>query len=217
MKATRVCSFPDCGAELVAQGLCSGHRRQMKRGQELEPIDRTPRPEVCTFPACGKPNHVLGLCHGHRRQLANDQPLTPIIRRGERCSVQGCDSKHSALGYCAVHYRRFKVNGHPEHLLKIMDPHERFDAYTEKTDTCWLWTGALTYDGYGMFRHDNRIMGAHRWAYEIAVGPIPRGLQIDHLCRVRNCVRPDHLEPVTNAENTRRAYAARKLTPRRTA
>ena len=53
---------------------------------------------------------------------------------------------------------------------------------------------------------------AHRAAYALDVGPIPEGLTIDHLCRVRHCVRPDHLEPVTQAENTRRAALANKST-----
>ncbi|HEV2123202.1 MAG TPA: HNH endonuclease signature motif containing protein [Chloroflexota bacterium] len=50
---------------------------------------------------------------------------------------------------------------------------------------------------------------AHRWAYEALVGPIPTGTELDHLCRNPACVRPDHLEPVTHAENIRRGYAAK--------
>jgi len=73
---------------------------------------------------------------------------------------------------------------------------------------CMLWTRSLTWDGYAQFR-SKRYPGyyAHRMAYELMVGPIPEGLQLDHLCKVRNCVTPDHLEPVTHAENTRRSYA----------
>jgi HNH endonuclease len=69
---------------------------------------------------------------------------------------------------------------------------------------CWLWTGATT-KGYGRFRGT----GAHRFAYELLVGPIPQGLQLDHLCRVRNCVNPEHLEPVTCQENLRRGFIAK--------
>ena len=67
-------------------------------------------------------------------------------------------------------------------------------------DDCWEWTGARS-GGYGRFSFGGRIAYAHRIAYEIWVGPIPEGLQIDHLCRNRACVRPDHLEPVTHKEN----------------
>lgn len=66
---------------------------------------------------------------------------------------------------------------------------------------CWLWTGFRNRDGYSRFSINNRQQQAHRLSYEQMVGPIPEGLQIDHLCRVRHCVNPDHLEPVTGAEN----------------
>lgn len=74
---------------------------------------------------------------------------------------------------------------------------------------CWEWRGALTWGGYG--RIGGRVNGkrktllTHRVAYAEMVTPIPDGLQIDHLCRVRHCCNPDHLEPVTPRENTRRA------------
>jgi hypothetical protein len=68
---------------------------------------------------------------------------------------------------------------------------------------CWLWTAAKVY-GYGKFRFDGRQWRAHRWAYTRFVGPIPEGLTIDHLCCVKGCVNPRHLEPVTNRENNAR-------------
>lgn len=204
MKATRICSFPDCGAKHVAHGLCSGHRMQLKRGDELRPIDRTPRPKLCTFPDCGRPNYVKGLCHGHNRQRTQGKALAPIVRR-TGCAVEGCERKHSALGFCALHYGRLQRNGHPEHLLRIADARERFETFVDRTEGCWLWTGSLTYDGYGVFRENNRRTGAHRFAYEYHIGPIPDGLHLDHLCCVRNCVNPEHLEPVTPKENDRRA------------
>src|SRR6188472_1096483 len=62
---------------------------------------------------------------------------------------------------------------------------------------CWVWNGAVRTTGYGQF---SRCTFAHRLSYETHVGPIPDGLDIDHLCGVRLCVNPDHLEPVTRAE-----------------
>lgn len=87
---------------------------------------------------------------------------------------------------------------------------EKMWQRVDKTDSCWLWIGPLRANGYGMYNH----RPAHRVTYELLVGPIPDGLHIDHLCRVRHCVNPDHLEPVTQAENNRRAGAAKTHCPR---
>lgn len=85
-----------------------------------------------------------------------------------------------------------------------MTTRERFWAKVNKTDSCWLWQAARNNTGYGVFWRDRRVGVAHRYAYELVVGEIPEGLQLDHLCRVRHCVNPAHLEPVTNRENWRR-------------
>lgn len=74
------------------------------------------------------------------------------------------------------------------------------------TDTCWLWTGAKNGPGYGMLKWWGDSEFVHRLSYECWNGPIPEGLVINHLCEVKSCLNPDHLEAVTNAEN--RAYSA---------
>jgi hypothetical protein len=88
---------------------------------------------------------------------------------------------------------------------------ERFWPKVDATDPsgCWLWTGALNSAGYGRFHLDEPgLVGyAHRVAYEIQAGPIPAGMTIDHLCRVKRCVNPAHLEAVTIGENVRRHHA----------
>jgi hypothetical protein len=80
---------------------------------------------------------------------------------------------------------------------------DRWWTSVEKTDTCWLWTGYLADQGYGRFSPSGgaKYTTAHRWGYEALVGPVPDGLVVDHLCRVRHCVNPAHLEPVTQREN----------------
>lgn len=73
---------------------------------------------------------------------------------------------------------------------------------------CWTWRGAHIPDGYGQVVVDGRRVGTHRYAYELLVGPIPDGLQIDHLCRNPGCCNPAHLEPVTRKENIRRGRSS---------
>lgn len=69
---------------------------------------------------------------------------------------------------------------------------------------CWLWVASCQPSGYGQIRRGKTTALAHRVAYELLVGPIGDGLDLDHLCRVRSCVNPAHLEPVTRRENARR-------------
>lgn len=78
---------------------------------------------------------------------------------------------------------------------------------------CWLWQGPVNHKGYGLITVGSRLDGSHktrsvhRAAFEEWIGPIPDGLTLDHLCEVKSCCNPDHLEPVTNAENMRRRGA----------
>jgi hypothetical protein len=85
----------------------------------------------------------------------------------------------------------------------------RFSAKIHLSGSCWLWTAYTMRRGYGRFGHAGKIYLAHRAVYEGMVGEIPPGLELDHLCRNRNCVNPLHLEPVTRKENVRRGLAGK--------
>lgn len=88
----------------------------------------------------------------------------------------------------------------------------RFWAKVDSAGDCWLWMGAVQSSGYGSVGSGGRTYLAHRVAYTMVNGPIPDGLTINHLCGVKRCVRPEHLEAVTLAENNAHARAT-GLTP----
>lgn len=92
---------------------------------------------------------------------------------------------------------RFKSN-----ILKINPP-------IWNGTRCWIWTGAKQPEGYGRTWVNGKKISTHRAVYELLVGPIPEGLDLDHLCRNRACCNPKHLEPVTRSENLRRGNAGR--------
>lgn len=110
---------------------------------------------------------------------------------------------------CGTEFRRV-IGSHSDYCSVFC----RFIAKVAITDPaeCWEWTaGKRSHKGYGGF---NGKHYAHRFAYELAVGPIPDGLTLDHLCRNRLCVNPDHLEPVTARENTLRGESPNVVTAR---
>lgn len=134
------------------------------------------------------------------------------------CSFPGCGRKHNARGLCGPH-GAMQRRGEPLRALQSRTgplPTPAVDRFAPKValaaSGCMEWIGSITAGGYGTFIAEagREVKGetlAHRWSYEYHVGPIPAGLDIDHLCRNRRCVNPDHLEPVTRAENIRRATA----------
>lgn len=100
-------------------------------------------------------------------------------------------------------------------------PRPEADRFWSKVDTsgdCWVWNGAKD-RGYGKFRLAGpvrRTVNAYRWAWEAVNGPVPEGLELDHLCRNPSCVRPSHMEAVTHAVNMLRSDAPPAVRARQT-
>lgn len=130
------------------------------------------------------------------------------------CTVEGCGRKHEAKGLCHGHYAYFRRTGVMP-TKPIPTSEDRFWSQVAKSDGCWLWTGAKS-ARYGRFGTSGRVVQAHRHAYELLVGPIPEGYDLDHLCRTTLCVRPDHLEPVTHRENVLRGESLQAQNARKT-
>lgn len=138
------------------------------------------------------------------------------------CKAPSCAREAKARGVCLMHYKRLRKTGDLSTPWKSLPILDRITRKVEVDESgCWLWTGFKRVDGYGSIGGrlpDGRTScnwNVHRVVWELTVGPIPEGLTIDHLCRVRHCVNIDHLEPVTRAENTRRGNAPGQVVRRR--
>lgn len=128
------------------------------------------------------------------------------------CNVEDCTDLTDG-GMCTKHRYRMRKWGRTE----LPSHFEKFMMLVEKTDTCWLWKGYIRTDGYGRARHTSSNHGlAHKWLWEHTNGSVPEGLELDHLCRVRHCVNPEHLEPVTRQVNVLRGVSPPALNARKT-
>ena len=127
------------------------------------------------------------------------------MRCASAVDTEQCSSGRLRQGRCEKHYRRWKKRG------DVSPPRlNTFARYEVDANGCWLWTGPRWRNGYGkpsVEAHGTRL--AHRAFYIEHRGPIRATLDLDHLCRVRHCVNPDHLQPVNRAENLIRGHAAR--------
>ena len=140
-------------------------------------------------------------------------------QHGPRCSIGECDDAAHCKGLCGRHYTRWKKHGDPHKVAFVRgDDERRFWAYVDGigSEGCWTWSGPSKHHGYGHLQIGKKMVLAHRYSYELAKGEIPRGLELDHLCRNTSCVRPDHLEPVTHRENMLRGRSDSAKNARKT-
>lgn len=193
-----VCTVGECRrTDKVSRGMCSMHyKRWQKTGSPLLGT-RYLQPEKCTAYGCDNACWARELCETHYARYR---------KYGDPNWVEGRN------GHTITTEDRFwsRVNKMGD-LPDLNDPLVRL---AEGCSRCWNWTGAEARNGYGYIHaHRDRTQTpgvepgnvlAHRFSYMTNVGPIPAGLVLDHLCRNRMCVNPEHLEPVTRGENVSR-------------
>lgn len=172
-------------------------------------------------PECERPIYAGGRCSVHYQRAYR----RGVVGRPKPCAVDGCATPRSSRGWCDLHYRRWRAHGDPLATSVIRDDDEaRFWSKVDKDGPeprpelgpCWVWIAGKSHDGYGQFSVSGSMVYAHRYGYELTVGPVPDGLELDHLCRTRACVRGLHLEPVTTRENLLRGETLTAANARKT-
>lgn len=122
------------------------------------------------------------------------------------CSLEYCDRPHDGRGFCQAHRRQWVKTGETRpirHGLNGSTVAQKLELNTRADRNCLRWTGNHSKAGYGMVVVGNRVKEyVHRLAYELAHGPVPDGMQVDHICRVRDCINIDHLQVVTGELNS---------------
>ena len=131
----------------------------------------------------------------------------------KQCSIDGCEKRHVARGFCRQHYQRWQRHGDPLVTLTYATPEEAFLARTEPIvgdPAHIIWTGARTRDGYGSLSVNGRTVKAHRYAGEREHGPVPDTMEVDHMCCERAGCNGDHLRVATRQQNMQNRSGARK-------
>lgn len=203
------------------------------RRKRRPPVPKA-EPKICKVDTCDDPARSHGWCmfHHNRAEKYDGDPLGGPPRRARpgapkpECKAPDCTDPARTRGWCVHHYGKLYFTGDalaPDKYTPRGAPlRERIEMRVDKNGPvpehrpdlgpCWVWTGYLNADGYGVtgVGPSGKTDLAHRVAYMEFVGPIPEGKELDHLCRNRACARWSHLEPVTHAVNVKRGDHSKK-------
>lgn len=144
-----------------------------------------------------------------KQYARNEASKASALYRCDQCGTTRALLRPPATTMCRPCAATLGSTAAASKLLALPVKDRIAESITINEDGCWEWRGHTQANGYGSMSVNGRPQRTHRIAYEEYVGPIPAGLEIDHLCRNRSCCNPKHLEPVTRAENMRRANSYR--------
>lgn len=223
-KHTRLCTH--CGVNPIGPrsktGLCRSCGVSIAKSGIDGRSEPGPNPSGLCMCGCGEPAPLARWNRATKGEIAG-KPLRYIP--GHKSRVQTAEARKDIAppnppGLCmcgcgrptpiAKQSHRAMGNVKGEHVRYLPGHNTTIRSYTVNHDTgCWIWDGRPQPLGYGTTKLNGRTIPAHQYVYEKIKGPVPEGLILDHLCRNPRCVNPDHLEPVTHAENIRRGNATK--------
>lgn len=171
---------------------------------------------TCSFTDCVNKKYARGLCSGHYSQWKRSIPLRPIQIKSNQskydCKFTGCVNKAQAKKLCGAHWRQQRLGKELKTLTNQISVLDRILPQIDKTDYCWIWLGRVSgKNNYPQISLSGKQVMVHRVVYEELVRPLSSVETLDHLCRNRKCVNPEHLEPVTLRENVQRMHVYRAL------
>ncbi|GAA1812348.1 HNH endonuclease signature motif containing protein [Nesterenkonia flava] len=196
------CSVSQCQKNPRARGMCPMHYARWRKYGDPTLLRPKQKDETCSIEDCDGQASKRKMCTKHYQQWRKENlPRTPK----PPCSVEDCDEPVYAKGLCTHHYNRMRYTGAPTtgtRRTRYKTPQDSFAARTRQEGDCLVWRGTLYGNGYGEISVGNgKKRLVHRWAWEQENGPIPDGMQIDHMCHNRACVNVRHLRLATPKQN----------------